>query len=346
MSIKNQKSKIKHEFQISSICRTRKGAGISLFVCHSEDTPQHMTEQILLPEHFPLAGVSRMQLKRALPSSKTAYVDKYLTPFLHDIQNSLIESISFRLEIAAQKYNFGSLNNDEYAKEKDKIYESLVNGDWISDIHNAFQQHSVSTDAFSLMLNDAFSVPETDLNITNLDEYVEDEQQTMETLGRPKNESISEKFDYYKNLDSTRTNNIDKVEANKEILKLKQLIFVATYPERPLLFSLERDPSDDKEADPEDDLEVGGGKVDLTCPISRQIITKAYKNLGCKHTYDLDPLKQYLKSSQKCPECGAPVGLSSIEPDLIMQTRIDCYRRDLKFAELIKDRRNDDIDKL
>lgn len=305
-----------------------------------------MTEQFLVPKNFPLTGVSRIQLKRNLPSSKTAYIDKYLTPFLQEIQKSLMESISYRLDIAAQKYNFGCLDNDGYTKEKDRIYESLVNGDWISDIYNAFEQHSVATDAYSLMLNEAFSVPETDININNLYEYVEAEQKAIETTGKPRNESISEKFEYYKNLESTLSNNNFIDESKKEIMKLKQLIFVATYPERPLPFSLEKESSATNDADLEDELEVGGGKVDLTCPISRQIITKPYKNIACSHTYDLEPLKQYLKSSNKCPECGAHVGLSTIEPDLIMQTRIDCYRRDLRFEELIKDRRNDDIDKL
>jgi hypothetical protein len=301
-----------------------------------------MDEQLSLPQTYPLSIEARTELKRALPPSKIAYNEKYLTPFITNIQKTLIQSISLQLDIAAQKYNFGLLNDDEYTKQRDTIYQSLINGSWINDIHDAFQKHAISIDAYSLLLESVFKHPSKTITIDNLYEYVAEENEALEKTGKSQNILLSECFENHKNTLRSNLRDSSKNESKKEIFKIKQIIFVATYPDRPIPFSLENDLNENDD----DDLEVGGGKVDLTCPISRNMFIRPYKNINCNHTYDLEPLKVYLRSSRVCPECGASVSMTNIEPDSIMQTRIECYKRDQKNAELLKDRNNDDIDKL
>lgn len=313
-----------------------------------------VAEQVLLPQNYPLTPKSRDELRKDSPSAKTTYYDKFIRPFFADLQKSLVDSISLKLKIAAQRFNSGDISETEYSKVRDSIYEDVINNDWISGVDDAFQTYSLSNDAYSLMLHTAFQNPSRPLDIGNLYEYVAEESTAIENNTTPPGISLMKVFEdglsTLKSSSNELTGTGSGVESDKEKLKhtaiktFKQIIFVSVYPERPIPFSLEKEK--DTDGDNDDDLEVDGGKVDLTCPISRQLFVKPYKNKSCKHTYDLDSLKEYLNSSRQCPECGGSLALNLVEPDTIMQTRVECFQRDKKLMDLVKHRRVDDTDKL
>lgn len=296
-----------------------------------------------LPKNYPLSRTARTELNRSQPPSKTTYNDKYIQPFISEVHKCLIDTISMKLEMAAQKYSVGDISQEEYEKGRDDIYQSLIGGDWINGITDAFNEYSLSTDAYSLLVHSAFQTPETTVTISNIYEHVSAENEALSSGQPPTYISLTESFDeHFASLKSRLGDSIGK-EEKEAILKTKQIIFVATYPERPLPFSLE---NVENETSRDDEIEVGGGKINLTCPISREIFVKPYRNIECNHCYDLDALKIFLRTSKECPECGVPVSISSIEPDLIMQARIDCYKRDQKLNSLIKERLRDDNEKL
>lgn len=295
-------------------------------------------EQVSLPHNYPLLAESRDDLRKERPPAKATYSDKYVQPFLAGLQKSLIETIGMKLEISAQKYRSGETSDDEYSKVKDMIYNSISKEDWIDGVHDAFRTYSASNDAYSLLLHVAFQTTQQKVTISNLYDYVSKESEAIENGLPLPFPSLTEVFD--EELEKVKSQNEEGKNLEKDAVRhFRQIMFVAVYPERPIPSNLEEDNDND-------DLEVDGGKVDLTCPISREIFVKPYRNKQCKHTYDLEPLKIYLRSSQECPECGVPLRMETVEPDLIMQTRVECYKRDKKLEDLVKDRRMDDTEKL
>ena len=299
-------------------------------------------ESVSLPQNYPLLTKSRDDLRKERPPAKVTYSDKYVQPFLADVQNSLIETIGLKLEIAAQKYLSGAASDYEYNKVKDTIYESIIKEDWINGIHDAFNTYSTSNDAYSLLLHVAFQTTQQKVTISNLYDYMSTEAEAIANGTPLPFPSLTEVFDQeVKKVESQ--NEETKTLEDEAVRQFKQIMFVAVYPDGPIPFSLEKDGDD---GDGDDDVEVDGGKVDLTCPISREVFVRPYRNKTCKHTYDLEPLKIYLRSSQECPECGVSLRMETVEPDLVMQTRVECFKRDAKLEELVKERRLDETEKL
>ena len=303
------------------------------------ESPETATMQdspaLILPQRFPLSSVSKAELRRIQPESKTTYNDKYVQSFITDITNTLIETISTRLNIAAQKYRQEIITAEEYAASRDNIYASVSQGDWLQGLRHAFNKYSLSADAYLLLTNTTLQRAEHDVNINNLYEYALKQQHEPTP---PLIDTFNSHYDSLETLHASANEEAETVVTRQ----LRQILFVATYPDQPIPSQLENDASND------DDLEVEmeGGRVDLTCPITREMFKKPYKNTKCGHTYDMDALKLYLRSSNECPECGSSVSLNTMIPDIIMQTRVKGVQRDKMLAELVKDRLEDDTDKL
>lgn len=296
---------------------------------------------ISLPQIYPLLPKSRVQLKDLQPQSKTTYNNNYVQPFINKVEETLVEVISIKLEIAAQKFQGGLLEEDAYNKVRDAIYEDISSQDYIEGVRDAFNQYSLSSDAYALFLTSTFSKNTQTLDINNLYDYVLQEKELMKNNPEAHKTLLE---DFQSKLDSLSVQH--KPTFDKEVATLsnhiQQIIFVATYPQNPLPSKLTKENA----VEDDDELEVEGGKVDLTCPISREIYIKPVKNSNCGHSYNYDSLKIYVRSSNKCPDCEARVALDCVVPDKIMEVRVRCYKRDKKLNELIKDRFDDETDKL
>lgn len=310
--------------------------------------PYRMTEEnqesFTLPKNFPLAAENRVQLKDSRPPAKASYMDKYIHPYLSDIRQFITDAIDTKIEIAAQIYYSAEMSDEEYAKAKDEIYETFSKDqDWASGIDDAFNEYSNANDAYSLMVHVALEVPQQRISIESLFDHVSREQNAIANGLPLPVPSLTEVYD--QKLSHLKKQNHAQTAAADAIRNINQIIFVSVYPERPMPFNLESEnPTGNNDGD--DDVEVDGGKVDLTCPISRQLFTKPVKSIICKHTYDSASLQTYLRSSHECPECGSHLQISDTVVDTIMQTRVECFKRDRKLENLIKSRRPDDTDKL
>ncbi|GMI52790.1 hypothetical protein ScalyP_jg9042 [Parmales sp. scaly parma] len=104
--------------------------------------------------------------------------------------------------------------------------------------------------------------------------------------------------------------------------------------------------------DSDDDLEVvedvASKEKELICQISICIFVKPMKSSKCDHVFSLDPLKQWLKNSNKCPVAGCKnknMLLSQFECDDDMESRVERHeRRMAKRAK--KNAESDDEDAL
>lgn len=308
---------------------------------------EHISEETIsktlsLPQFYPLSTSSKQKLKQIQPQSKTTYNDRFIQPYLDEIKDSIMESISIQLEIAAQKFQAGLIDENTYNETKNIIYKDASSTDYTEGIRDAFNQYSLSSDAYSLFLTAIFKKNSQTLDISNLYDYVSNEKELLKNNPNSQ-KTLIEDFQFnFDNL-SSQNNSPLKKEIAKVSNNLQQFIFISVYPENPLPSKLTNDGNVD---DDDDDLEVEGGKVNLTCPISREIFVRPVKNTNCPHTYGLDALKIYLRSSRECPECGVAVSLSDVRADKIMEVRVKCYNRDKKLNELIKDRFVDETDKL
>lgn len=304
---------------------------------------EQVQTKVTLPQNYPLCTAGMDQLKTDIPLAKVAYYDKIVQPYLDNIKKSVIETINLKLEIAAQRYLSNELSDEKYAETKNSIYESMVNEDWIDGVQDAFNMYSISNDAYSSTLNISLISGSQQINISNLYQYVSEEKDAIKNNRSLPVSSLSKIYEEEVNKLKQKDEENDKNAIAQAIRNFRQIIFVSVYPERPLPFSLE---VDDPGSNNDEEIEVDGGKIDLTCPISRELFKKPVKSKICNHTYDLDALKIYLRSSSECPECGNHLMLTDTIPDILMQTRVECFKRDKKLEELIKERRPDETDKL
>lgn len=299
-----------------------------------------------LPKHFPLCDATRKSLTRAQPPSKITYADNHIKKYLNDIEKTLIETVSVKLELATNKFELDLIDKTEYEGTRERILNSLIDGDWIGNIYESFASYADASDAYTLMLTEVAGTMDNELSVDNLQEYVSNERKELAENGRSSQMSISQSLQDHQKITKLASAETLKDEIQKHVLRLKQIIFVSIYPERPIPSRLEVNNLNEENNDEDGDLQVDGGKVNLTCPISRELFKKPYKSLNCSHTYDLDALQIYLRSSHECPECGAGIGSRSIEPDIIMSTRVKCYLRDKEITQRIKGKTDNEVDRL
>lgn len=288
--------------------------------------------QITLPENYPISKQHISKLRNLQPASKTLYKEKYLNTYLKEVHETLKEKISVDLKVTAQKFNLDLISQEEYLKYKDDLLSSVMNDDIVDGLYDALIEMFSSIDAFSLLQTSTLESAHEPITIENLADFI-GEQPEKTTI------SLTQVYDdAFQNCKSKYEKEVG-TNVQEILAETKQLIFVTIFPERPIPSNLMLD------AD-EDDLEIDGGKVDLTCPISRAIFKNPVKNKNCSHTYDLDALRVYLRSSNSCPECRASLSSSSYTPDLMMQARVEAFNRDQLLAQMVQDKMEDETDKL
>lgn len=288
--------------------------------------------QIKLPENYPISKTFILKLRGLEPISKILYKEKYINTYLKEVHETLKDKISVDLKVAAQKLNLDMISQEEYFKYKDQLLTSVMKDNLIEGLYDALIEMFSSIDAFSLLESSALESTHEHITLDNLADYI-GESPEKTTI------SLTQTYDdAFRHCKSKYEEKID-IGAKELLAKTKQLIFVTVFPERPIPSNLMLDADDD-------DLEVDGGKVDLTCPISRTIFKNPVKNRNCTHTYDLDALRVYIRSANICPECRAPLSSSSYIPDIIMQARVEAFNRDQTLAEMVHSKIGDETEKL
>lgn len=90
----------------------------------------------------------------------------------------------------------------------------------------------------------------------------------------------------------------------------------------------------------EDDLQIAGGSIELTCPITCKPYEKPMISKKCGHVFDLSGIQEYLKDHRgpkKCPQgaCGQEVEMRDFVQDPIMEVRC-------KIASVKKNKKDQD----
>ncbi|KAI2617774.1 zinc-finger of the MIZ type in Nse subunit-domain-containing protein [Hypoxylon sp. NC1633] len=85
----------------------------------------------------------------------------------------------------------------------------------------------------------------------------------------------------------------------------------------------------DEEEDEDDDLIVAEEHLDIHCPLSMQVMQDPYTSKRCKHTFEKDPIFQFLRANHghlraRCPQtgCSKELSISDLEPDPVMLRKI------------------------
>ncbi|EDO16826.1 hypothetical protein Kpol_1056p27 [Vanderwaltozyma polyspora DSM 70294] len=85
----------------------------------------------------------------------------------------------------------------------------------------------------------------------------------------------------------------------------------------------------------EDEIEMAGGSIELTCPITTLIYEEPMISKKCQHTFDKSGLTEYLKNSdtnrymeKDCAKdgCSKKISMDDFSPDTIMSLRCKIYQ--------------------
>ncbi|KAG8769036.1 hypothetical protein FRC12_005203 [Ceratobasidium sp. 428] len=111
----------------------------------------------------------------------------------------------------------------------------------------------------------------------------------------------------------------------------------------PVMQFLPREAGDPEDSD--DDLEVGGVTEDYKCPLTLKIYTDPLTSTVCGHTFSADGIREYLKTSDKCPKtgCNELISMNVLKLDKAIQKKaIAAQRRADKDTERDSDIDDDD----
>lgn len=109
------------------------------------------------------------------------------------------------------------------------------------------------------------------------------------------------------------------IATDRDVLRLKQHVFVIQHPQEPLPGELSGNHDDD-------DIEVAGGKIELVCPISRKPFVDPYI-APCGHTFSKASLEEISRSSTVCPisGCQGDISIRRCKKDELMELRVKSY---------------------
>ncbi|ESX01928.1 hypothetical protein KL918_005320 [Ogataea parapolymorpha] len=280
-----------------------------------------------LPAYYPLTKKFKSELRQLNPA-KT--IDSVIKETRSALMETLFEYIDNQAEQEIQQVSKGNVMMEDYENTKKLKYKEdpvLLRGKRVLEkLNQTRRRQATYLAAFQKTRTEILDRHEQELSLEDLERYAH-----MEVVP-------SQVHDLYKEVLSSNVS--ESASVNEQLVKaetteIDKKLFVAINPTEPIPFNDQED---------DDEIEIGGGKVNLTCPISRLIMKSPVKNKKCGHTYDKASLANY--NSSDCPECGAPIQKSELVEDTLMKIRIACYKRDQKLQEFHKTKVDEDIDRL
>ncbi|KAH3660499.1 hypothetical protein OGAPHI_007085 [Ogataea philodendri] len=280
-----------------------------------------------LPTYYPLNKKFKSELRQLHPT-------KTMETLIKETDNTLMETlfkyIDANLEQEVEKLVENKLDLEEYESTKRKKYKEdtvLEQGKRVLiKLGQTRRRQTAYLTAFRKARTEILERNESELQLDDFEHYAQ-----MTTVP-------SQIHDLYKETLSANSKEFKSAGdrmAKADELELNKKLFVSINPTEPIPFNDQED---------DDEIEIGGGKVNLTCPISRLIMKNPIRNNVCGHTYDKASLANY--RSTECPECGRTFSKTDLVEDTLMKIRLAGYKRDEKLQELQKSAADDDIDKL
>ncbi|KAG7825976.1 hypothetical protein KL909_000028 [Ogataea angusta] len=280
-----------------------------------------------LPAYYPLSKKFKAELRQLNPA-KT--IDSVIKETRSALMETLFEYIDNQAEQGIEQVSKGNIAVEEYEKTKKLKYKEdpvLLRGKRVLEkLNQTRRRQATYLAAFQKTRTEILDRHEPELSLEDLERYAH-----MKVVP-------SQVHDLYKDVLSSNVKesaSVSEMLVKSEAMEIDKKLFVAINPTEPIPFNDQED---------DDEIEIGGGKVNLTCPISRLIMKNPVKNKKCGHTYDKASLANY--NSTDCPECGVTIQKSELVEDTLMKIRIACYERDQKLQEFHKTKADDDIDRL
>ncbi|ODV82565.1 hypothetical protein CANARDRAFT_30723 [[Candida] arabinofermentans NRRL YB-2248] len=285
-------------------------------VSHDEPKVDQASLEDNLPTYYPLGKEAKQSLKSLKILQTAKDHDAHLKWLDKEVKNTLLDYVDNELNTYNALVLRGQMLVDEFDLKRRKIYKEDPIIESVRNIKSSLKSIKVGQDAhskaFFQMKAEILARQEPELTIEEMSEYKgnESDQQPMYSL-----------FESLLNNERLKTAKTDS-KVLDEVLETE--LFLCIHPTEPLPFT--ENPNEDDG----DDIAVDGGVVNLTCPISRNVITRPMKNLNCGHTYDKDSLANY--NSTVCPECGRPLNKRALVEDAVMSLRLKYEKRDQEFV--------------
>lgn len=264
-----------------------------------------MSEGLQLPSYFPVSRSLQRELEDLRDSSTS--LDE-----LKKTQEEILKAAVTYFQLlfpddANSEWNIEGAVNLELIKQLLDSYESLV---------GAQQQTTHFNQTFNKAKNQirARLREEPELSVDNIDAY-----RSVGTNKKSFGEILDEEL--------KRVPPIKKDESNPDYIFLKNATFVISHP---------LDPLPDEEDD--DDIQVGGGKIDLKCPISMNYFDAPMISTKCNHTFDQASILGTWRSAgvmEDCPTpgCRARLRRADFIPDRLMTLRVKSFKAQEKKLE-------------
>ncbi|CCH42524.1 E3 SUMO-protein ligase [Wickerhamomyces ciferrii] len=268
-----------------------------------------MSQGIELPTYFPIS-------EHVLPDFEGLRSNSNALNELRETQSEILKAANTYFESlfpedSSVQWNVEESGNVEIIKSLLESFEKLS---------RAQQQTKFYNDVFettrSAVRNRARNEPE--LSLRNIDMYKKAD---------PDKKSFSQLLE--ERLSNPPTFKVNS--NNPDFIFLKNATFVIDHP---------LDPLPDEEED--DDLQIGGGKIDLKCPISMNIFESPMLSKKCSHTIDQKSLFGIWKSpnsTEDCPilGCSKTLRRADFVPDRLMALRVKSYKAQQERLENAED---------
>lgn len=283
-------------------------------------TPVHqnaMSDQTFqLPDYFPIHR-SQVAPIHSLPSES-----KTVSDFTRKLERELNETLTSYIDGQICKENELLIAKQEKGKSLDDAKKALLSTDKtiqtakdlmdrICDSQNKDAKHTQAVKKTKVLIQQRLR-DEVELDLNTLELY-----QNM-------NPTPKQVYELFKD---QQVDAEGEEEENPRIAKkrktFKENLFLTVNPEVPL-------PSEEDE----DDVCISGGKIDLRCPLGKQLMEEPVRSLNCGHIFDKQNITRYMETSSRgCPECGKALQRENLKVHDATKRRLVAYKRDASLAE-------------
>jgi len=260
-----------------------------------------MTDELELPKYFPVSDNMTHNFETLRDNS--AALDE-----LRKTQTNILKAANTYFELL--------FPDDTSESDSSKSIVESVDVELIKELLDAYEKLAKAqsqTRHFNKTFHNAKQEirdrirTEPELTTSNLNDYIQ--------LGDSK-KSFGQILE--NNLEKTSDIQVDS--NNQDYIFLKNATFVLDHP---------LDPLPDEDAD--DEIEVGGGTIDLRCPVSMNIFVTPMISKKCGHTFDILSIENTWRNSnvvEDCPipGCSARLRRGDFIPDRLMTLRVKSYK--------------------
>lgn len=286
---------------------------------NEESEKEEEKDDLSLPQSFPLASTTRTQLRSLSINHYEPKREQLMKQYTDAILEVATGYIGNLLEQYVEKMAAKHMSLHDFKEKRSKIFKedeqiSRLRSKMAS-LRDTLNEHTNSIDSFRNARRAALEANNEPVKLSTLAEYKK---------GARDHRSLGELYKIAKRQSQSIQSNNPGDEMYKNF---EESIFVTINPTEPIPDYIENGISG------EDDVEVEGGRIDLMCPISHNLMQDPVRNKVCGHTYDKSSVINYLRNSHECPICPKKFNRNDLVEDKFMKLRLRGYNRDVRMFE-------------